>query len=534
MTMKKKKFNSNVQMEPLVQGWYSWIHMIPPATFSLNMKNRYLPILSSYAEFPEMHRELVANPEMRGGPFIDFKEERTEEVVKLQQKTMADCKTHLELAEAIEGISAMLNEKAKGFSLEPLYESIPAPIRGMVELYYDLNGYPAFRIFEGLLYKSKYYREDLQSLAFSRIKKDRNRPFILSTPRLTDANTVHTQIPFKSEVIDKLFLSKKTGCDPDEIIEELDLDREGSKLFQTFFSDMEQQPYEDYTGKGMRIRYFGHACILIEGKGISILMDPVLSYTYDSEISRLTYDDLPDKIDYVLITHSHQDHILLETILQIRSKIGTILIARNLDGFLVDPSLRLALHTVGFKNVKEIHEMEEIEIPGGTITGIPFIGEHHDLPIHSKVCYLVKIGEFSFLAMADATNIDDSLYERVRYHTGDVDALFLGMECDGSPPSWVYGPLLPFKISREMDYSRRGRGCNFNEAKKIVDRFGCREVYVYAMGLEPWLKHILNLEYTEQSNPIIQARKLIDYCRGRGINSEMLFGEKEILLEKPA
>jgi hypothetical protein len=85
-----------------------------------------------------------------------------------------------------------------------------------------------------------------------------------------------------------------------------------------------------------------------------------------------------------------------------------------------------------------------------------------------------------------------------------------------------------------MDYSRRGRGCNFNEAKKIVDRFGCKEVYVYAMGLEPWLKHILNLEYTEQSNPIIQSRKLIDYCRGRGINSEMLFGEKEILLEKSA
>jgi L-ascorbate metabolism protein UlaG (beta-lactamase superfamily) len=530
--MKNKKFNSDVQMEPLVQGWYSWIHMIPPGTFSLNIKNRYLPILSSYAEHPQMHKELVADPAMKGGPFIDFESERVEEIVRLKNKTTAECKAHLELAEAIEGITAMLATNAKGYSLEPLYESIPASMRGLTELYYDLNGQPAFRIFEGLLYKTQYYREDFQSLAFSRIKKDRNRPFILSTPRLSDENTVHTQIPFRSPVIDKLFSSKKNGCNPNEIIEELGLDRNESRLFETFFSDVDYKPYEEYNGKGMRIRYFGHACILIEGRGISILMDPVLSYTYDSEISRLTYDDLPEKIDYVLITHSHQDHILLETMLQIRSRIGCIMIARNLDGFLVDPSLKLALQMVGFKNIRELYEMEEVEIPGGSITGIPFLGEHHDLPIHSKICYLVKIKEFSFLAMADATNIDDSLYERVRSYTSNVDALFIGMECDGSPPSWVYGPLLPFKVSREMDYSRRGRGCNFNEARKIVERFGCREVYVYAMGLEPWLKHILNLEYTEQSNPIIQARKLLEYCNGKGIVAEMLFGEKEILLEK--
>ena len=46
------------------------------------------------------------------------------------------------------------------------------------------------------------------------------------------------------------------------------------------------------------------------------LFDPVLSYTYESEIARYTYADLPDHIDYVVITHNHQDHILLETLLQ--------------------------------------------------------------------------------------------------------------------------------------------------------------------------------------------------------------------------
>ena len=69
--------------------------------------------------------------------------------------------------------------------------------------------------------------------------------------------------------------------------------------------------YQPYTGDWIvRWSYFGHACILIESQGISMLFDPVLSYTYENGISRYTYLDLPDSIDYVLITHDHQDHVL--------------------------------------------------------------------------------------------------------------------------------------------------------------------------------------------------------------------------------
>lgn len=107
--------------------------MIPPANFSLNIKNRYLPILNSYAESPEIHRELVANPAMRGGPFVDFEETRVDEIIELTQKINSECKASIELAEAIEGITTMLASMAKGYSLEPLYASIPKPMRGLTE-----------------------------------------------------------------------------------------------------------------------------------------------------------------------------------------------------------------------------------------------------------------------------------------------------------------------------------------------------------------------------------------------------------------
>ena len=65
---------------------------------------------------------------------------------------------------------------------------------------------------------------------------------------------------------------------------------------------------------------------------------------------------------------------------------------------------------------------------------------------------------------------------------------------------------------------------------RIVDDLGCKEVYVYAMGQEPWLNYVMSIKYTEASNPIIASNKLIEVCRERGMTTERLFGEKEILI----
>jgi L-ascorbate metabolism protein UlaG (beta-lactamase superfamily) len=145
--------------------------------------------------------------------------------------------------------------------------------------------------------------------------------------------------------------------------------------------------------KGVRWRYFGHACILVETAGVSLLFDPVLSYTYENSVSRYTYADLPDKIDYVLITHNHQDHILFETLLQLRRRIGTVVVPRNGSGELQDPSLKLLLRQVGFKNVIELAELETLEFDGGSVVGLPFFGEHADLDVRTKLAYMVARDE---------------------------------------------------------------------------------------------------------------------------------------------
>jgi L-ascorbate metabolism protein UlaG (beta-lactamase superfamily) len=521
----------NIVMEPLIDQWYSWAHLIPPATAARNIAERHLRIMDSYISAPGAHAAAVKNPKLLGGPFMDYDGERTEEIKTLRDRTRRDRSHLLELSKAIGELDAMLRSRATGCSLECLYQDVPEPLRGYVELVYDLNNHPSFRLLEPLLYKSPYYDRSMQSLMLSTISKD-DRPFVLSTPRLKSGREVELHWPFESERIDRLFQlkTKPAPCSQIKGLVDAEIDEIDQALFGTLFTEDPPQPYVKYEGSGARWRYFGHACILLETRKQTILLDPVLSYTYDSAISRYTYEDLPDFIDFVLITHNHQDHILFETLLQLRHRIGTIVVPRNGGGALQDPSLKLILKACGFRNVVEITEMEELALDHGSITAIPFLGEHGDLNVPSKMAYLVRIGGHSLLFGADSCNISPEMYKHVHRDAGDIEILFLGMECDGAPMSWIYGPLLTQKLDRASDQSRRLAGSNCARAMAMVNQFGCSQVYVYAMGQEPWLNHVMSLKYTPESNPIVQSDQLITTCQQRGILAERLFGEKEIWL----
>jgi len=520
----------NIAVEPLIDYWYAWPHLIPPATAARNITERHLKIMDSYINAPQVHANAVKNPRMMGGPFIDLQGGRVDEIRALRDRIRKERAHLLELSSAIGALDAMLRDSAKGYGLQSLYPRAPDILRGYVELVYDLNAHPSFRLVEPLLYKSRYYDRSQQSMMLSAISND-NRPFVLSTPRLETPDSLHLQRAFDDPVVDQLFRMKSTPLTWHEIKDTLQLPDHKDELLCSFFTSEAPPPYSRYAGPGVRWRYFGHACILIESGGVSMLFDPVLSYTYENGIPRYTYLDLPETIDYVLITHDHQDHILFETLLQIRHRVKTVVVPRNGGGHLQDPSLKLLLENCGFSNVIELNEMEEIRDGKISITGLPFFGEHADLDIQTKLAWLIRIEQHALLFAADSRNIEPRLYELLHREFGNVDVLFLGMECDGAPLSWLYGPLLTHPLERAMDESRRLAGSNYEQGMNIIDVFGCREAYIYAMGQEPWLNYIMSIKYTEESLPIVESNRLIKACHERGILAERLFGEKEILIE---
>ena len=521
----------NLVMEPLFDRWYAWSHLISPATSAMNVVNRHLKILNSYIQNPNIHAAAAKNPKMKGGPFVDFKGIRVEEAKQLRDRTMEKLAYQIKFVEAVGELDKLLKSSAKGYAMDDLYPKVPDILRGYVELVYDLNNHPSFRFFEKLLYNSPLYDESAQSIALWITNND-ERPFVLSTPRLNDPEVVHVEVPFRHQGIDMLSRMRRTPGSVDEVAEALHIRPEDRPLFDTFFTEEKPLPYEPYSGDKIRMRYFGHACILVETKDISILVDPVISYHgYTHNVERYTEFNLPDKIDYVIITHNHQDHILFETLLSIRHKIGTIVVPRSGNGSMQDPNLKLMFNELGFNSVVEIGDFDQVGSGNVRITGVPFIGEHSDLDIRSKLCHHVRVGRYSLMFAADSCNVEPRLYEHVAKLIGRVDSLFLGMECDGAPLTWLYGPLLTNDLPRDMDNSRRLAGSNYDRANAIVDVLKPRELYVYAMGMEPWLEFISSIKYTDESRPIVHSNQLIEVCQSRQIIAERLYGEKELFYE---
>jgi L-ascorbate metabolism protein UlaG (beta-lactamase superfamily) len=529
--MNDEKFflKQNVMMEPLLNQWCVYPFLIPPPSAAMTITNVHVKVMKSFVMAPNIHAEAIKNPAMRGGLFLNLPPKRVGEVKDLLNRTLSAQAQMIELAGAIKSLNEMILAEAKGFCLEDLYEKVPRPLKGYVELFYDLNNTPGCRYIEGLLYCSPFYDVSLQAMALSLVNSD-DRAFGLSTPRFEDEQTLIMNIPFERRGIDDLFAMRHTPRTFDYIKDRLALDDRHDEKFKKLLTTEPPRRAPRYEGDSIRVRYFNHACLLIETKDVSILTDPIVSYEYPVDLPRYTYADLPDVINYALITHGHGDHLLLETLLQLRHKIETIVVPRTGGGSLEDPSLKLILKNIGFNNVIEIDEMESIGIRGGSITGLPFLGEHADLNVRGKIAYFIRLLGRSILCAADSRNVEFELYEKVHRVIGDIDALYLGMECDGAPLMWLYGQFFTKPVKREDDQSRRLSGSDYVRAIDIVDKLRCKQVYVYAMGQEPWLHYLTSILYTEESKPIVESDKLVEACRNRGRISERLFCTKEMFM----
>jgi len=124
----------NIQVEPLIDHWYAWAHLIPPATAARNITDRHIKIMDSYISGPQIHANAVKNPKMLGGPFIDYGGKRVDEIRALRDRIRKDRVHLLELSAAVQALDSMLRERANGHSLQPLYSAIPDTLRGYVEL----------------------------------------------------------------------------------------------------------------------------------------------------------------------------------------------------------------------------------------------------------------------------------------------------------------------------------------------------------------------------------------------------------------
>lgn len=514
----------HTKIEPLNGRWYAWGHLVSPVQHAFNVAFRHLPSFRSFVSNAAVHEAAGKNPNMLGSAFMELKKTDLPAVQKLLDETLERHAHLVRFAEDVVQLDRKLLAET-GYSLDRVYDELSPSLQGLVELSYDVNNRHSMRLIEELANRGALDSTHTQELAFTHTR-DEERNFFLNTPRLDSDKRMFVAMPFADTRIDLLARSRIEPVDFDELVAAFGVDEAQRARFREYFTtSAPHRDAQEYDGDDLRVRYFGHACVLLQTREVSVLIDPFLTWDDDyAEDQHLCFNDLPDRIDYVFLTHNHQDHFSPELLLQLRRRIGKILVPRNNVNNVADPSIALALRTLGFDNVEAMDWMETVQIPDGAITALPFYGEHADLNIASKHGMHLRLKDHSFLFLADSDCKDRGLYKRIVGLLGPVDTLFIGMECDGAPLSWLYGTYLSNPVNRRDDGSRRLSGSDAKRATVIVEETGCRQVYVYAMGQEPWMRYVTGLEYTPKSKQIVESDKLLEHCAGIGIAAERLRG----------
>jgi L-ascorbate metabolism protein UlaG (beta-lactamase superfamily) len=431
-------------------------------------------------------------------------------------------------ATAVAQAEELLIAHALGESMEPLYARLPDVVKGYVELVYDYYSRPSLRFDEGLLYRSPYYKPELQTVSVFTLDNDECRTFATSTPRPRSQDLCEIRVPFNDDRLTKLFAMDVEPCEranAHKLLHDLGVP---AAACNALLEPARPPQAIARPSKGLHLRNFGHACIFFDDGKTTVLVDPFLSAQANQGAPRYTFADLPTTIDYALVTHAHIDHFVVETLMRLRHRVRTLIVPRNLGLCYADVSLRRVAQQLGYCDVREVATGDTIRFPDGEILITPFWGEHGDVAHGNKCTYLLRFGTKRALIFADAQALEPRVYQRLRAEVGTIDTVFMNTETEGALLTWHNRWVFPPKRTQKLDMKRRCRGSNKSEALALLEALGAKSLVNYAMGLEPWTWWILGPSPPPTDVRFTEADALMAEVRARGGRAQRLNGMADI------
>src|SRR5947209_6720517 len=118
----------------------------------------------------------------------------------------------------------------------------------------------------------------------------------------------------------------------------------------------------------MRVTYFGQACTLIEVAGRKILTDPWLTegayfgtwfHTHILAEAGVTLETVPKDIDYIFISHEHEDHLDPEALRHFSPDIPVLICKFS------TPKFRRYLEALGRRDIHEVPSGDTVSLGDG-------------------------------------------------------------------------------------------------------------------------------------------------------------------------
>jgi hypothetical protein len=283
--------------------------------------------MQSFVAAPQVHVAALKNPAMLGGPFINYGAERGGDVKALIEKTVKGEAPQLELRRSRQ----VARRDARGarprlLAGTALRGKCPTPER-LRRAGLRPQQQPVRPLHRRAALPQPFYDTAAQSVALSLVERD-DRSLRLQHAAARATSGTAPRLPVRPPGLDELFKMKSSRGPRPRQKRLLGVGGGEGELFSSFFTRRPPPPPPTLRGDGRARQVFGHACVLIETKRQHPLR-PRRQLRSTTAASALHLRRPAREIDYVLITHNHQDHCMFETLLQLRHKIKNVVVPKK-------------------------------------------------------------------------------------------------------------------------------------------------------------------------------------------------------------
>ena len=222
------------------------------------------------------------------------------------------------------------------------------------------------------------------------------------------------------------------------IIEEPLIHLLNSLLEQGFIEQRESKKLDFAPIETPGIFRLQHASILYRTKTTGVLVDPHLHSHYELTVNNLDANihrsDIEGKVDAILISHSHEDHWHLPTLMMFSPE-TPIFVPKVPQASIICDDMQLRLESLGFKNVIAVDWYSDPIVIGDIeINVLPFYGEQpllYEHPKHKDLrnwgnTYLLRTDYYTSWFLIDSGNdatgkmVEVATYVQKKFGTIDI------------------------------------------------------------------------------------------------------------------